>query len=496
MCGLLLVQSAAGIDQDRVAPALALLHRRGPNQLRHWQQGSTQIWHSVLHVSGTGDYYHRAPGPDFCAFAGEIYNYRDWSYVSDSELMHVTVRTDAWQTKKFKGPQSWIYADHHRVLYATDPQGERHLYRYQDNHITVVASEVNLVLAIVNTAHDQVPYENKTWIMLERTPYRGVTKLEPGRLYVDHQDRGEIDSMFQWGSPDLSITLEDAKQEFHEIWNRVIDQVSVDEPSTLSFSGGIDSSLILGAMPELDLLALDMTGKDPNIGRLPDLLTDQQNLKLITLPVSVKAYAGAYLDMIGHTRMPAQSWSHVGKWLVAKHAGNRVIYTGAGADELFGGYTVYKTIEYDQSGSHSPYSACHDTRLWQRCLDWAQGDARQATLMLDYWHQIVGCDSPGLDRAAGAWSRETRNPFLHPDIMAFAMRLPWHLKVADHCKVFLRAVWSDFYDLDQLMPKQGFAGHANDSAAWMGVEYQPTGDRHRDWQHICQRSFYALSGTD
>jgi hypothetical protein len=36
----------------------------------------------------------------------------------------------------------------------------------------------------------------------------------------------------------------------------------------------------------------------------------------------------------------------------------------------------------------------------------------------------------------------------------------------------------------------GFAGHANDSLPWLGVEIDSTGDRHRDWQQIAQKTFY------
>jgi hypothetical protein len=43
---------------------------------------------------------------------------------------------------------------------------------------------------------------------------------------------------------------------------------------------------------------------------------------------------------------------------------------------------------------------------------------------------------------------------------------------------------------DLVLPKMGFAGHANDSLPWLGVEIDSTGDRHRDWQQIAQKTFY------
>jgi asparagine synthetase B (glutamine-hydrolysing) len=389
-----------------------------------------------------------------------------------------------------------VYATADYVCYATDPQGERHLYRYQDQDRIIVASEVGIIGALVDLEFDPVPYNNKTWCMLDRTPYHAVTKLQPGRLYINHDAAHSVDSVFAWCRPTPYPSLAAAREEFRVIWQSVMQEMSPAEPCTISFSGGIDSGLIAAAMPEADLLAIDMLGKDPNIPRLHQHVTDQQQARLLTVPVTPQNYAQQYQDMIRHTRMPAQSWSHVGKWLVAKHAGRRIVFTGAGADELFGGYAVYQQIPYSSERSHSPYSSHHDDQLWRRCLDAGQGDPRSATLLLDYWHQVIGCDSPGLDRAAGAWGRETRNPFMHPRVMRFALALPWQLRVSDTTKPVLRRLWEMSWPDRAALPKQGFAGHANDSLPWLGIEYTPTGDRHRDWQEIAQLSFYEYCRTN
>jgi hypothetical protein len=56
------------------------------------------------------------------------------------------------------------------------------------------------------------------------------------------------------------------------------------------------------------------------------------------------------------------------------------------------------------------------------------GNAYQATLLADYWSQIVGCDAPGQDRIAGAWGKEVRSPFMHKRLMQFALNLPPEFK--------------------------------------------------------------------
>jgi asparagine synthetase B (glutamine-hydrolysing) len=495
MCGILLIDSAQELSPVRIARAECYLRHRGPNLLRQWHKGRIRIWHSVLHITGDADYYH-THHDDFCAFAGEVYNYRELGYHSDAWCVHDTVRSRPGHLRQLAGPSSWIYSTDEFVCYATDPQGERHLYRYQDADTTIVASEVALILALVDAEFDPMPYQNKTWTMLTQTPYRGIEKLEPGRLYINHAAAHITDSVFNWCAPAAYPSVRAAAEEFSMLWRDVMRSMQPQEAVTVSFSGGIDSGLIAAALPTADLLAIDMIGKDPNIAMLSTQLTTPQLAQLNTLPVTLENYAANYREMIEHTRMPAQSWSHVGKWLVAKHAGRRIVFTGAGADELFGGYAVYQQLDYSLERSHSPYSSHHDDQLWRRCLDAGHGDARSATLLLDYWHQIIGCDSPGLDRAAGAWGRETRNPFMHPRVMRFALALPWQLRVADTTKPVLRRLWEMSWPDRVALPKQGFAGHANDSLPWLGVKYTSTADRHRDWQEIAQLSFYEYCRTN
>lgn len=496
MCGILLIDGIDTISLERIDTARRYLNRRGPNHARSWRSGSLAVYHSVLHITGNPEYYYREPDADFCAFAGEVYNYRDLGYDSDAWCVHDTVRSRTGLLKQFKGPSSWVYATDGFVCYATDPQGERHLYRYQDPYRTIVASEVGIIARLVDLEIQPSQYANKGWTLLSDTPYRNVTRLESGRLYIDHQPAHMIDSVFDWVKPRKFHDLSAVVEEFGVIWQTVMSTLTPDEPATISYSGGVDSDLIAQALPKADLLALDMLGKDPNIGRLPTQLTESQQMHLCTQAVTPKQYAGAYQDMIQLTRMPSQSWSHVGKWLVAKHAGHRIVFSGAGADEMFGGYAAYLDLDYNPTGSVSPYSQHHDPALWRQCLDCFDQDPRPATLLLDYLYQVVACDSQGLDRAAGAWGRETRAPFMHPDIIKFALSLPWEFRVGVETKPVLKGLWRRTFPDRTLWPKQGFAGHANDSAPWLGVNIAETGDRLRDWQTIATKSFYQTVATE
>lgn len=478
MCGILFVKSAADIPLQRHLTALQTLAPRGPDFVRYRHHGDTFVAQTVLRISGDSGWY-QEHDEDFFTYNGEIYNYQDLGcYDSDVRAAHDLAKHQQW--KKFKqmhGPWAWVYTNFENFSYASDPQGERCLYHYRSNDLTVVASTVAAILCYIDPVPQSLPYDNKGWTMIRHTPWQGIERCVPGKLYVNGQDQGQIDSIFDWIQPRSPVDLDQAVEEFQRIWQRVISTMD-HAPATLSYSGGIDSELIRRSLPAIDPLAIDITHKDPIV----------DGLQCRKIAVDPKQWAGHYQTMIRATQMPAGSWSHVGKWLVAMHSHHRVIFTGLGADELFGGYAVYSSINYDQSQSHSPYS-CHDhDGLWPQCLHSYQGDPRQATLLMDYWYQVVGVDAPGHDRLGGQWGRETRNPFMCQPLIKFALNLPWDLKVGAQAKPVLREVYRRNISTD-ISPKQGFAGHANDSLPWLDVEIDPTGDRHKDWKQIAQLTF-------
>jgi len=485
MCGILLVQSKDNIDINQHLAALKVLESRGPDYTRYEYRNNIFIAQAVLHITGSDNFYNEKR-QDFLAYNGEIYNKRWFGYTdnNDVELVYSAVKDSLKKFKHFEGPWAWAYTDFEQVSYAADPQGERYLYQYQDESILIVCSEVAPILTYIDAVKVDVPYSNKTWTMQTETPWQGITRLEPGRLYTGGDAAYIIDNIWSWVKPTTYTSIEEAQEEFNMLWDKTMSEIRPSTSTALSYSGGIDSSIILKSLSDTQLITIDMTGKDP-------IAAGVEN----AIKVNEEQYAKEYLELLKRTQMPAQSWSFVGKWMVAKACQARVLFTGLGADELFGGYGVYQTIKYDQDQSYSPYSEHGDPAIWQKCLEVYAGDPHQATLLMDYWYQVIGCDAPGLDRIGGAWGIETRNPFLSRRIMEFALNLPWEYKVNTTTKPILRQKYLQYYPEESMLPKQGFAGHANDALPWLGVDIVPTGNRYNDWKQIARRTFYANSSN-
>lgn len=492
MCGVLLVKSKDTISLDQHLAAVQTLEARGPDFTRYKHNNNIFIAQTVLRITGTDNYYNTDTN-DFLSYNGEIYNYK-WfgNFSSDTELVHNAVVNDTRKFKYFNGPWAWAWTDFNTVLYAADPQGERCLYHYQDESILIVASEVTAILKYIKPELVDIPYANKGWTMISQTTWHGITRVEPGMLYKDGTVNKKLDSIWDWISPQ-KYTWDEAVSEFTRLWDIGMTHIRPECDSALSFSGGIDSSLILAGQPNTYPISINVVGKDPVVTHVQEFLNAEQLLRLTNINVNEQFWAQEYIELVTDTKMPAQSWSHVGKWLVAKHAEPRVIFTGLAADELFGGYAVYQTIEYTQEKSDSPYSSNDHDNLWNRCLNAYNGDPRPATLLMDYWYQVVGVDAPGLDRLGAAWGKETRNPFMLRSIMEFALNLPIEFRIKKgQPKPILTDMFEKRWGKEKNYPKMGFAGHANDSLPWLNISVPLTGDRHRDWQTIAIATFTQL----
>jgi len=487
MCGILLVKSINHIPIQNHLKALDHLRRRGPDG-QYWSyRNGIFIGQTLLHITGTDEFYHQQRN-QFTAFNGEIYNYQQFgSFSSDTELVAETLRNRMFNMDQWQGPWAWAWTDFDNIAYASDPQGERCLYRYQDEEILIVSSEITPITYYRDLKPQPQIYHSKHWPTIQSTPWQNVERISPG-WYHDHTGPSfQIDDIFRWRTTHAPVALEEAVEEFSLLWSQVISTMRSKWPNGLAFSGGVDSAVILAALPDFQhLYTVNTIGKDKIATQVKQFLTTNQQQALIEIPVDQERWAANFIDVIKYTQLPAQSWSWPGQWAVAQKCQERVLFTGVGADELFGGYDVYERLDYTQNRSVSPYSLYadddeHMIQLWYQCLEFYSGDPKPATLMMDYLIQITAVDMRGVDLCTQAWGVEPRSPFLHPRIIRFALNLPWSLRQG---KPVLKEYFKKFWPESLIYAKEGFAGHCNDSYDWLDINIARELNRHQDWRNI------------
>lgn len=490
MCGVLLVRSRDSIPLEKHLQAFAILDSRGPDFSRYQFNNNIFIGQTVLHITGTAKYYQQ-PHNNFLAYNGEIYNYQELgNYANDIEFVHDAVEHNVADLRHGWGPWAWAWTNNNTVMYASDPQGERSLYQYQDDSILIVCSEVAPILEYITAVKVPQDYATRHWAMLSETPWQGISRVAPGYLYQDGICTTEIDSVFNWIRPTQYKHIDQAYEEFKHVWASTLNTMTPACAAALTYSGGLDSSIILSHMQSLELYTTNMTGKDPVVDHATTLLTSGELSQLHELHIDAQQWAEHYKSVLQRTQMPVQSWSFAGQWAICEACEQRVLFTGVGADELFGGYDVYRTLDYSNTHSVSPYSAHGSGDLWRRCMSAYNQHAGQATLLMDYWYQIAGCDARGIDVISGAWGIESRNPFLARPVMQLALNLPFEFKVSGVPKPLITRLFVERWGSENVLPKKGFTGHCNDSLPWLGIDIQPSGNRDLDWHQAVLKSFY------
>jgi asparagine synthetase B (glutamine-hydrolysing) len=303
----------------------------------------------------------------------------------------------------------------------------------------------------------------------------------------------KLDSIFDWKQDVSYKDINEASEEFERVFRCVIKDMTPAEPYALGFSGGIDTSCILAMLPDTDhLYTLNNIGKDTVSTEVTKFLNDNQQARLITIDIDEQQWAEFFKQTIAGTCMPAQSWSFVGQWIISSRCQERILFSGIGADELFGGYPIYSTLNYTELHSTSPYSYFTDNaemqQLWNQCMNF-YSEPQSATLLMDYLIQISSVDMRGVDSCTQAFGIEPRSPFTHPAIIKFALNLPYEYRQG---KPLLKRLFLKHWNKDLLLPKQGFTGHCNDSYPYLNIDIARDPDRYQDWRNILQASFVNI----
>ncbi|HEX7322190.1 MAG TPA: asparagine synthase (glutamine-hydrolyzing) [Mycobacterium sp.] len=401
MCGLLaLVRTPAGSsppescsdpgDVDAVSRATHLMRHRGPDEpggIWTSPDGSVTFGFnrlSFIDIEHSHQPLHWGPPeqPDryVLVFNGEIYNYLELReelagahgavFATDGDSETIPAAYHHWGAdalSRLRGMFAFALWDTHtgELFCARDPFGIKPLFMATGPGGTAVGSEKKSLLDLADVVGFDVGetaidlralqhYAVLQYVPEPETLHRGVRRLESG-CYArirPGQPTPEVTRYFQPRFAAVPITRDSEQARYDEITAVLEDSVAkhmrADVTVGAFLSGGIDSTAIAAlAIRHNPRLITFTTGFEREGFSEVDVAVasaEAIGARHVTKVVSPSEFVAALPEIVWYLDDPVADPALVPLFFVAREARKhvKVVLSGEGADELFGGYTIYR----------------------------------------------------------------------------------------------------------------------------------------------------------
>lgn len=500
ICGELRFDGGAP-DLAALQRMMAQLARRGPDNEGGYSSGPVALGHrrlAIIDLSGRAN----QPMVDselglVVVFNGTIYNYRalraelqalGYHFFSDGDTEVIIKAYAAWGSacvERLEGMFAFAVWDSHnqRLFLARDRLGIKPLYYSRNGQTLRFASSLQALLAAgnVDTSIDAVALHHQLTlhavVPAPRTILNGVRKLEPATtLTVDA--RGATNFNTYWRLNATRPTTARSEAEWVEavhttLRNAVQSHLSAaDVPVGVLLSGGLDSSLLVALLAEAgvnDLRTFSVGFEDQPEERGSEFeYSDQVVQRFGTRHHKFTVPNSAILDRLPEAiramAEPMVGQDAVAFYLLAERVSQevKVVQSGQGADEVFGGYFWYPRMQAEAGTdlerfrkhyfdrSHAEFLETVAARYHGEDHTAAVVSARLAApgadtfldrvLRMDVTTLIVDDPIKRVDNMTMAWGLEARVPFLDHHVVELAAQMPPEMKLKEGGKYPLKAI--------------------------------------------------------
>ncbi|MEK4145598.1 asparagine synthase (glutamine-hydrolyzing) [Robertmurraya sp. FSL W8-0741] len=302
-------------------------------------------------------------------FNGEIYNYIElrneliaigytFQTESDTEVI-VALYSHLGKNAvyKLRGMFSFVIWDQEKreLFGARDHFGIKPFYYYEDEEDFYFASEKKSILIALQhdsdldlqSLHHYLTYQ---YVPEPHTLAKEIKRLEPGRFFMKKAGQPmEIEVFFK---PSFCPKVDSFQKTTNKIQDVLKDSVSMhmrsDVPVGAFLSGGIDSTSIVALAKETNPNIKTFTVGFEREGFSEIDLAQETAYELgvenISYVISVDEFIKELPRIIWHLDDPVADPALVPLYFLAREASKhvKVVLSGEGADELFGGYNIYR----------------------------------------------------------------------------------------------------------------------------------------------------------
>jgi asparagine synthase (glutamine-hydrolysing) len=504
MCGI-----CGEIRFDSTTPDEGLIHRmmdrlarRGPDSEGCVIDGNVGLGHRRLAIIDLSDNA-RQPMIDqqnglALVFNGTIYNYpelraeliaKGHRFVSSGDTEVILKSYAEWGIEclqRLHGMFAFALSDkkNNRLILVRDRAGIKPLYYAHGSKRLLFASTTQALLAAdpsIDTSIDACAMHNMfslhAVVPAPRTILKGVRKVRPAHYMVFSAD-GKVVEKRYWSltarRPDKSMDESDWIKAIHDSLKKSVERrlKIADVPVGVLLSGGIDSSLLVGLLSEAGVKGLktfsvgfeDQPEEKGNEFEYSDAVANKFATEHHRFLVPNDQVLPRLPEAFRHMTEPMFAQDAIAFYLLSEVVSKevKVVQSGQGADEVFGGYFWYPRMahsitpgvrrfsEHYFDRDHDEYIEMVDSRfhtedvtsrLIAELLDGVEADEYlDRVLAVDVTTLIVDDPVKRVDNMTMAWGLEARVPFLDQELVELAATMPPGLKLAGGGKYVLKQI--------------------------------------------------------
>ena len=426
MCGIAGILDLAGRPVDAELPGrmVAAIAHRGPDAAgvyidRHVGLGHARL--SIIDVTGGAQPMSIANGSLWITFNGEIFNYvelreeliqkgHQFATRSDTEvILHLYQEEGERCVERLNGQWAFAIWDavHQKLFLSRDRLGVRPLFYTETDGRFVFGSEIKALLACpgVDPQLDWAGLDEifTFWVTLpDRTAFRNVKQLPPGHSLVLQDGRQTLQQYWRLDLAPDDDDQQDGREDClrDELLALLVDATRIrlrsDVPIGTYLSGGLDSTLVTALVKRAvgeNLRSFSVQFEDAEFDESP---FQDEAIRFIgtdhsAVRCSYQDIGDVFSDVVWHAEQPILRTAPAPLFLLSRlvrNSGFKVVLTGEGADEVFGGYDIFKETKIRHFWARRPDSMWRPLLL-KRLYPYMDGMQRQSPAYLKRFFQVT-----------------------------------------------------------------------------------------------------------
>ncbi len=478
MCGIVGIFSRAKVSQaekNAIKKSVISLKHRGPNHSGYYFSKNLCFGHtrlSIIDIQGGSQ-------PMFLlkrfsiVYNGEIINYKklkqelitsfNHKFYSKSDTEVILASYYYYGSscvKNFEGMFSFVIYDNlkNELFMARDNFGIKPLYYYYDEKKIIFSSELNQFkfFDIFKKQFNNIQIINEFlvhgYIVGKKTIFNKINKLLPGQIIKVYLDKKKIQikkiekdkNNYNFSKNNYSLeNLDNLLEETIKLWT------TADVDLSLFLSGGVDSSLLAYYLKKINKRIdtysyfYDSDDKFFNESDLVKKIKDKLKIKNYAIQISKNNLSDKFISLTRHLNEPINDLNSLTFMMLCegfrKITKKKVVFTGDGSDEIFGGYDRY--LKFSKKKSLSKKLIANNYLSVDRLKNYCKSDYHLSTTRYrlsdntkfkNRLNQILHIDRKvflpqylnRIDKIGMKYGIEFRPPFLGNKIVEYSKNLP------------------------------------------------------------------------